>query len=40
MTESDKLAVLKLLETVRSIEQINCRRLLAIQAKIYSIKYN
>ena len=40
MTKLDRQAALKLLEAIKEFERKNCQRLLAIQAKLYNIKYN
>jgi hypothetical protein len=40
MTELDRQAALKLLEAIKEFERKNCQRLLAIQSKLYNIKYN
>lgn len=40
MTKLDRQAALKLLEVIKEFERKNCQRLLAIQAKLYNIKYN
>lgn len=40
MTKIERQAALKLLEAIKEFERKNCQRLLAIQAKLYNIKYN